>query len=54
MGDIPDVQPGEQVEHEDVIYINPEPYKVHEHTFVEVEPGVFQCTQCPQGRIGAA
>lgn len=51
--DLPKLQPGEEAEVDGVLYIHPVPYVEHEHEFVEIEPGTFQCKHCPQGRIGA-
>lgn len=50
--ELPDIPHGEERMIGDVLYINPIPYTVHIHAFVEISPGVWQCSHCPQGRIG--
>ena len=50
--ELPDVEVGKEVEVDGTVYINPIPYDVHEHEFDEIEPGVWKCRHCAQGRIG--
>jgi len=52
MNEIPEVEPGDEMQVGDTLYINPVPYKVHEHEFEEIEPDVWQCKHCAQGRLG--
>lgn len=50
--ELENLEPGKTVTIGDSSYYKIIPPTPHEHEFEEIEPGMWLCKHCPQGRIG--